>query len=258
MDLSREAHNLWRFNRNFRKTRHVDFPQPLYPLVSPDVLVETFEEGRHITTYIQSEHNPHNHRLAALGSGTMLQVTTECALTHPGSNQKPPAHTPATRTYQHHHLTVTAAAAAAVARAMPVCMLQRCCSQCYVMTVVLLWQKNKTCVPAAALLPSLLPLTAMLLWRCVQMMLLDNLIHSDLHPGNILVKLEPPAGLLGLAYAAMQKLHQSADISSVNRGRIDKMLQSWQVNATHGRALQCMTAFCCTVLPLTHVAAAHG
>lgn len=38
------------------------------------------------------------------------------------------------------------------------------------------------------------------------MMLVDNLIHSDLHPGNILVRLEPPSGLLGLAYKALTKL----------------------------------------------------
>jgi aarF domain-containing kinase len=28
----------------------------------------------------------------------------------------------------------------------------------------------------------------------LQMMLVDNLIHSDLHPGNILVAVEPPRG----------------------------------------------------------------
>ena len=32
------------------------------------------------------------------------------------------------------------------------------------------------------------------------MMLVDNLIHSDLHPGNILVRLNPPKGFLGLVY----------------------------------------------------------
>lgn len=37
------------------------------------------------------------------------------------------------------------------------------------------------------------------------MMLVDNLIHSDLHPGNILVRLEPPHGLLGLAYRALTR-----------------------------------------------------
>lgn len=37
-------------------------------------------------------------------------------------------------------------------------------------------------------------------------MLVDNLIHSDLHPGNILVRLEPPRGLLGWAYKTVNKL----------------------------------------------------
>ncbi len=35
------------------------------------------------------------------------------------------------------------------------------------------------------------------------MMLVDNLIHSDLHPGNIYVRLEPPAWLLGAAYRTL-------------------------------------------------------
>jgi len=39
-----------------------------------------------------------------------------------------------------------------------------------------------------------------------QMMLVDNLIHSDLHPGNILVRLEQPHGLVGVAYRAVTAL----------------------------------------------------
>lgn len=48
VDLSREASNLQRFNTNFRRARGVSFPMPLYPLVSPDILVESFEDGKHI------------------------------------------------------------------------------------------------------------------------------------------------------------------------------------------------------------------
>lgn len=40
----------------------------------------------------------------------------------------------------------------------------------------------------------------------MQMMLVDNLIHSDLHPGNILVRLEQPHGLVGVAYKAVTAL----------------------------------------------------
>lgn len=43
VDLAREARHLWQFNYNFRHSRHVTFPYPVYPLVSDEVLVETFE-----------------------------------------------------------------------------------------------------------------------------------------------------------------------------------------------------------------------
>lgn len=54
----------------------VSFPLPLYPLVSEDVLVESFERGRHISHYIgpAGRSSPICARLAELGSGTMLQV----------------------------------------------------------------------------------------------------------------------------------------------------------------------------------------
>lgn len=45
LDLSIEAHNLERFSQNFAESREVSFPRPVRPFVSPDVLVETFEEG---------------------------------------------------------------------------------------------------------------------------------------------------------------------------------------------------------------------
>jgi aarF domain-containing kinase len=46
------------------------------------------------------------------------------------------------------------------------------------------------------------------------MMLLDNLIHSDLHPGNILVRLTPPRGLLGAVYTALDKIKHSGHVSA--------------------------------------------
>jgi hypothetical protein len=52
VDLALEARHLWQFNYNFRRSRHVRFPFPIYPLVAPEVLVETFEEGEGISNYV--------------------------------------------------------------------------------------------------------------------------------------------------------------------------------------------------------------
>jgi aarF domain-containing kinase len=52
VDLSREAAHLSRFIYNFRRWRHVSFPKPLYPLVHPSVLVETFESGDSVCNFI--------------------------------------------------------------------------------------------------------------------------------------------------------------------------------------------------------------
>lgn len=52
VDLAREASHLSRFIYNFRRWKDVSFPKPLYPLVHPAVLVETFELGDSVARYI--------------------------------------------------------------------------------------------------------------------------------------------------------------------------------------------------------------
>lgn len=52
----------------------------------------------------------------------------------------------------------------------------------------------------------------------MQMMLIDNLIHSDLHPGNILVRLNPPAsGLLSVVFEALDKVKVSNQVGATCR-----------------------------------------
>ena len=53
VDLALEARHLWQFNYNFRKNKLVRFPFPIYPLVAPEVLVETFEDGEVISRYVE-------------------------------------------------------------------------------------------------------------------------------------------------------------------------------------------------------------
>ncbi|KAL6005176.1 hypothetical protein ACLOJK_005738 [Asimina triloba] len=52
VDLAREAAQLNRFIYNFRRWKDVSFPKPLYPLVHPAVLVETYEQGESISYFV--------------------------------------------------------------------------------------------------------------------------------------------------------------------------------------------------------------
>lgn len=52
LDLRNEARNLDRFNANFRRWPECWFPEPLKPLVTEDVLVETFEYGESVLRYV--------------------------------------------------------------------------------------------------------------------------------------------------------------------------------------------------------------
>ena len=76
VDLSREAAHLNCFLYNFRRSTDVSFPNPLYPLLHPTVLVETYEQGESVARYVdQPEGNYHiNRSLAHTGSHTLLEM----------------------------------------------------------------------------------------------------------------------------------------------------------------------------------------
>ncbi|KAL0049468.1 hypothetical protein WJX82_003073 [Trebouxia sp. C0006] len=84
VDLSLEAQNLWQFNYNFRHDDRIRFPLPIYPLVAPQVLVETFEAGEGISRYIAdgSGESPHDKQLAVLGHRAMLKMMLQHNFIH--------------------------------------------------------------------------------------------------------------------------------------------------------------------------------
>ncbi|KAK9689026.1 hypothetical protein RND81_09G029500 [Saponaria officinalis] len=76
VDLAREAAHLSRFIYNFRRWKDVSFPKPLYPLVHPAVLVETFEHGENILHYVDAFEGNERVKtaLAHIGSHALLKM----------------------------------------------------------------------------------------------------------------------------------------------------------------------------------------
>ncbi|KAL1823388.1 hypothetical protein ACET3Z_010166 [Daucus carota] len=76
VDLAREAANLSRFAYNFRRWKDVSFPKPLYPLVHPAVLVETYEHGDNILHYVDEVdgQEPVKSGLAHIGTHVLLKM----------------------------------------------------------------------------------------------------------------------------------------------------------------------------------------
>uniref|UniRef100_A0A0D6R1D5 ABC1 atypical kinase-like domain-containing protein n=2 Tax=Araucaria cunninghamii TaxID=56994 RepID=A0A0D6R1D5_ARACU len=76
VDLAREAAHLNRFLYNFRRWKDVSFPKPLYPLVHPAVLVETYEQGESIAHYVEQTEGNYsvNNALANIGTNTFLKM----------------------------------------------------------------------------------------------------------------------------------------------------------------------------------------
>ncbi|KAL1829759.1 hypothetical protein ACET3Z_008171 [Daucus carota] len=76
VDLAREASHLSRFIYNFRRWKNVSFPKPVYPLVHPAVLVETFEQGESVSHYVDElrGHERLKISLAHIGTHALLKM----------------------------------------------------------------------------------------------------------------------------------------------------------------------------------------
>ncbi|XP_072198066.1 uncharacterized aarF domain-containing protein kinase 2 [Excalfactoria chinensis] len=75
IDLHYEARNLERFRQNFLDVNFVKFPTPVRPLVTADVLVETFEESEPISHYLHTEVATElRQRLAKMGMDMLLKM----------------------------------------------------------------------------------------------------------------------------------------------------------------------------------------
>lgn len=76
VDLAREAAHLSRFIYNFRRWKDVSFPKPVYPLVHPAVLVETFEQGESVAHYVDdlSGNERLKSSLAHIGTHALLKM----------------------------------------------------------------------------------------------------------------------------------------------------------------------------------------
>eukprot|EP01133_Synstelium_polycarpum_P012343 gene12343-14475_t len=73
VDLKLEADHLSTFIENFKTNKEVIFPRPCHPLVSRDVLVETYEPGEPIMDYIMTN-SPYNPTLARIGLDAYMQM----------------------------------------------------------------------------------------------------------------------------------------------------------------------------------------
>lgn len=82
LDLTREADNLARFNHNFRSWRNLSFPRPIFPLVAPGVLVETFEEGVLISKLVHSPDGRDSVHVAVTGMQSYLQMLLKDNFVH--------------------------------------------------------------------------------------------------------------------------------------------------------------------------------
>ncbi|KAH9748390.1 protein kinase superfamily protein [Citrus sinensis] len=76
VDLAREAAHLSRFIYNFRRWKDVSFPKPVYPLVHPAVLVETYEQGECVSRYVDElqGHERLKSALAHIGTHALLKM----------------------------------------------------------------------------------------------------------------------------------------------------------------------------------------
>ncbi|XP_075809664.1 putative aarF domain-containing protein kinase 2 isoform X1 [Microtus pennsylvanicus] len=75
IDLRYEARNLEHFQHNFENMTSVRFPTPLHPLITRDILVETYEESVPVSSYQQAGiPDDLKRRIAQLGINMLLKM----------------------------------------------------------------------------------------------------------------------------------------------------------------------------------------
>ncbi|KAJ8411189.1 hypothetical protein AAFF_G00171950 [Aldrovandia affinis] len=75
IDLRYEARNIERFRENFRDVDFVTFPTPLWPFVTRNILVETFEESEPISNFLSRDVPKEvKQRIARMGVDTLLKM----------------------------------------------------------------------------------------------------------------------------------------------------------------------------------------
>ena len=75
-----------------RLWRNLSFPKALWPLVTPTVLVETFEQGQLIHSFVDNPSNPHNAELANIGRDCYLKMLLNDNFIHAGAHSCQAAH----------------------------------------------------------------------------------------------------------------------------------------------------------------------
>eukprot|EP00878_Enallax_costatus_P014058 GHUV01014700.1.p1 GENE.GHUV01014700.1~~GHUV01014700.1.p1 ORF type:complete len:690 (+),score=243.48 GHUV01014700.1:426-2495(+) len=172
LDLSVEAQHLDRFGRNFKSWRNVKFPTPIYPFVKQDVLVESFEPGSAIHGYVAA-------------SAAYAAQAAMSALSDDNSSSSPAAMPPITE----------AAGPGLVAAAADASVTKTLAS---VKAAAKRSGENESLRVRGAIAE-----TGMHVY--LKMLLRDNFIHADMHPGNILVREVDRSGGIAERFALLLK-----------------------------------------------------
>ena len=151
VDLTKEARNLTRFKDCFSLWPTVTFPTPVQGLATEEVLIETFESGVSISSFLMDPLSAAavDDAIEALGAITGITSTTSSKS----------GNSPKTAQDKVNEASEKATAAAAYAEAARVP------------------EENKI-------------LAALGVKTLLKMLIDDNFLHADLHPGNILVRLK--------------------------------------------------------------------
>ena len=185
VDLTLEASNLQKFEKAFSLWGDVSFPAPVGGLATEEVLVETFEDGVSISTFLMDD--AHTASIdAAIQAALGAKMEAEgVAATEAAARDKGRTKLEIRGDVSRIHAAAEAANAAAEAAAEMVPVENRALAAIGVKTLL-------------------------------KMLIDDNFLHADLHPGNILVRL--PGGIQG-GFSTLQDVVSSK--TKVDSGKTD-------------------------------------